>query len=85
MASTPSTSQEKGIYDNLLANTPDFSLVLGGPLFQFFRKAHLEGDHFELLYRRIIVITAIAWLPVALLAAASPLRVAPVGLRFFAT
>jgi len=72
MASTPATSHKEGIYDTLVDNPPDFSLVLGGPLFQLFRKAHLEGDHLELLYRRIIAITAIAWLPLALLAAASP-------------
>ena len=26
---------------------PDFSLVLGGPLFQLFRRAHLSGDALE--------------------------------------
>ena len=46
----------------------DFSLVLGGPLFQMLRKAHLEGDHLEHLRRRMIVITLFAWLPLLLLA-----------------
>lgn len=46
---------------------PDFSLVLGGPVFQLFRKAHLVGDALELLHRRVILITAIAWLPLLLL------------------
>jgi hypothetical protein len=45
----------------------DFSLVLGDPLFRFFRKTHLSGDHLELLYRRLIAITSIAWLPLLLL------------------
>jgi hypothetical protein len=45
----------------------DFSLVLGDPLFQFFRKARLSGDHLELLHRRLIAITAIAWVPLLLL------------------
>ena len=45
----------------------DFSLVLGDPLFQFFRKARLSGDHLELLYRRLIAITSIAWVPLLLL------------------
>jgi len=48
---------------------PDFSLILGGPLFQLLRRARLEGDHLELLYRRIVVITALAWLPLLLLIA----------------
>jgi hypothetical protein len=42
-------------------------MVLGGPLFQLFRKAYLTGDGLELLMRRILVITAIAWLPLLIL------------------
>ena len=45
----------------------DFSLVLGGPIFQLLRKAHLEGDHLELLRRRCLVITLVAWLPLLIL------------------
>ena len=30
----------------------EFSLVLGGPLFQLFRRAHLSGGHLELARRR---------------------------------
>src|ERR1700751_4421661 len=47
--------------------TQDFSLVLGGPIFQFFRKARLSGDHLELLHRRLLTITVIAWLPLLIL------------------
>jgi hypothetical protein len=45
----------------------DFSLVLGGPAFRFFRKVRLSGDHWELPYRRLITITSIAWVPLLLL------------------
>ncbi len=45
----------------------DFSLVLGGPLFQLFRRSHLAGDALELLYRRIVAITCFAWLPLLVL------------------
>ena len=48
---------------------PDFSLVLGGPLFQFYRRAHLSGDALELLRRRVLVITLFAWLPLLFLSA----------------
>ena len=48
---------------------PDFSLVMGGPIFQMFRRSHLAGDHMELLARRILLITVIAWLPLLLLSA----------------
>ena len=45
----------------------DFSLVLGGPLFQLLRKAHLEGDALELLHRRIIASVLLTWFPLLIL------------------
>ena len=53
---------------NLLQNPPDFSLVLGGPLYQLLRKAHLSDDALMLVRQRIIVISLLAWLPLLLLA-----------------
>jgi hypothetical protein len=50
-----------------LLEQPDFSLVLGGPIFQLFRKTHLEGDHLQLLKRRIVIITGFVWLPLLML------------------
>lgn len=46
---------------------PDFSLVLGGPLFQLFRRAHLSGDGLEFLRRRVLIIPLFAWLPLLFL------------------
>jgi hypothetical protein len=59
----------------------DFSLVLGGPLYQLFRKAHLSGDAMELATRRVILIPLILWLPLALLSAIDSFlgRSAPIG------
>ena len=48
----------------------DFSLVLGGPLFQLLRRAHLTDDALSLQRRRIVVIALFAWLPLLVLAAA---------------
>ena len=45
----------------------DFSLVLGGPLFQFFIRAHLDTDTFGLIKRRVLVISLLTWLPLLLL------------------
>lgn len=45
----------------------DFSVVLGGPLFQMFRKAHLSGYGLELVSYRMIAIVAITWLPLLIL------------------
>src|SRR5688500_5062802 len=41
----------------------DFTLVLGGPLFQLLRRLYLSGDALELVRRRVLVITSIVWLP----------------------
>lgn len=45
----------------------DFSLVLGGPLYQLFRRSHLSGEMLELLRRRIAVVALFAWAPLLLL------------------
>ena len=45
---------------NLIEEPPDFSLVLGGPIFQLFRRSHLSGDGLELLHRRLLIITLVA-------------------------
>ena len=57
---------------NLLDEPPDFSIVLGGPLFHLLRRAHLEGGHLELLYRRLIFFVGITWVPLFLMAAVLP-------------
>ena len=52
-----------------LHHPPDFSLVLGGPLFQLLRRAHLSDDALLLVRQRVIAITLLAWLPLLLLSA----------------
>ena len=48
-------------------DTYDFSLVLGGPLYQLWRRLFLSGPALELLARRMIGIPTIAWLPLLVL------------------
>ena len=55
--------------EDVLRDPQDFSLVLGGPLFQLLRRAHLSGDALELVRQRIIVIALLAWLPLLVLSA----------------
>ena len=55
----------------VLAGTQDFSLVLGGPLYQVFRRAHLSGPALEQAGRRIWVIALLAWLPLLVLTLAT--------------
>jgi len=53
----------------LLRNPPDFSLVLGGPLFQLLRRAHLADDALMMVRQRVVVIALFAWLPLLVLSA----------------
>jgi len=64
-----STSPPSDATGDRLFESPDFSLVLGGPLFQLLRKAHLTGDALELLRQRVIVISLFIWLPLLALSA----------------
>jgi hypothetical protein len=48
----------------------DFSLVLGGPLYQLWRRAHIAGEAMQLVRRRIIVMVLLAWFPLLLLSLA---------------
>jgi hypothetical protein len=45
----------------------DFSVVLGGPLYQLMRRVHVVDDAFELVRTRTIAIVAIAWVPLLVL------------------
>jgi hypothetical protein len=49
------------------ADPYDFSVTLGGPLYQLVRRAHLSGDALDLVHRRVIVISLFAWLPLLIL------------------
>jgi hypothetical protein len=55
--------------DSLLRNPPDFSLVLGGPVFQLLRRSHMTDDALGLVQQRIIVISLFCWLPLLVLSA----------------
>jgi hypothetical protein len=54
----------------------EFSLVVGGPLFQLFRRAHLSGNALELVQARAIACIAVTWVPllVVSLLGGHPLR-----------
>ena len=47
----------------------DFSLVLGGPLFQLLRQAHLSDDALTLVTKRIVAFATVTWLPLLALSA----------------
>jgi len=55
--------------DSINNGQREFSLVVGGPLFQILRRARLCNDAMTLLHWRVIVLTSICWVPPLLLAA----------------
>ncbi|MGK6310748.1 hypothetical protein [Variovorax sp. DT-64] len=48
----------------------DFSLIVGGPLFELCRRTRLTTDALGLLHRRVIATTLLAWVPLLLLSIA---------------
>ncbi|MGH7177838.1 MAG: hypothetical protein ACREJC_10690, partial [Tepidisphaeraceae bacterium] len=50
-------------------NEEDFSLVLGGPLFQLLLRAGLVRPSMDLAHRRIITFALVTWLPLVVLTA----------------
>src|SRR5258705_2913576 len=50
-----------------LQQPPDFSLVLGGPLYQMLRRAHLTGPALELVRLRVVMSVVLCWVPLAVL------------------
>ncbi len=55
--------------DAIRRDMQNFSVVLGGPLFQLLRRAHIADDALEMVRQRVLVISLIAWLPLLVLAA----------------
>jgi hypothetical protein len=53
----------------LLPAPQEFSLVLGGPLYQLLRRTHLSDDALLLVRKRIVVISLVTWVPLLVLSA----------------
>jgi len=62
---------------------PDFSLVLGGPLYQMLRRTRLTGPTLELLRRRVVVSMLLCWVPLAVLSLAQAHFLGGAKLAFF--
>ncbi|KAB2640028.1 MAG: hypothetical protein DVB26_06275 [Verrucomicrobia bacterium] len=65
MSNPPANADEP-----LMREPPEFSLVLGGPLYQLWRRTHLSGDALEMLRRRVVVLAMLAWVPLLMLSVA---------------
>jgi len=62
---------------------PDFSLVLGGPLYQMLRRARLTGPALELVRRRVVTSVLLCWVPLAVLSLAQAHFLGGAQLSFF--
>jgi len=78
-ASGPEKSLREGYQGG---GAEDFSLVLGGPVFQLLRKAHLEGNAQELLHRRILASILLTWLPLLILSTFGSLAGSAIRISF---
>lgn len=57
------------IGDAVVNDAQNFSLVLGGPLYQLLRRAHLSDDAVSHVRQRVVVIALLGWLPLLILSA----------------
>jgi hypothetical protein len=71
----------KNIHDS--NETPDFSIVLGGPLFQLLMRLRLTTPALEMLKKRIICITLFAWLPLVIFSIIEGTALTGVKIPFF--
>ncbi len=83
MTTNDQLPRRDGAPGDLFPEVRNFSLVLGGPLYQLLRKAHLDDDVTSHLKRRILVICGILWLPLALLCALQGTLFGGVEVAFF--
>ena len=67
----------------IFQDDPDFSLVMGGPLYQLYLSTRLARPTLELVVRRIVIITVICWLPLLLLTASAGRLTSGVPVPFF--
>ena len=61
---------------------PDFSLVLGGPLFQLLVRSRLATPGLGLINRRIVFISMFAWLPLLILSLVNGRALGGAGMPF---
>ena len=73
-----------GTQPPVVPQAPDFSLVLGGPLYQMYLRSGLIRPTADLVGRRILAFIVVAWLPLAVLTLADGTAFGGVQLPFAA-
>src|SRR6187431_2292415 len=69
--SAPTSSSVNHLRRSFSPSEENFSMVLGGPLYQLLLRLRIMREPLGLLTRRIIFISGIAWLPLLLLTVAT--------------
>jgi hypothetical protein len=78
-----STQETDGLRSQMLSDTTkDFSLMLGGPLYQFFLRVGLVKPPLDRVAWRVIVISMTAWMPLLVLSALNGRLVGGVKIPF---
>ena len=70
------------ISGNFVKSEGDFSLVLGGPLYQLYLRTRLSTPPLGLLRRRVLAISLVCWFPLLLLSLAGGHAIAGVPVPF---
>jgi len=70
VAGDMTAAQEDGAEGAATPCEREFSMMLGGPLYQLFLRLRMVREPLDLLSRRIIVISLLGWLPLLMLAVA---------------
>ena len=65
----PATGPAQLTSQDVLQDAQNFSLVLGGPLYQLLRRAHLSDDTLRMMRQRVLVMALLGWLPLLVLSA----------------
>lgn len=63
------TAPDSSLHEKISEPLKDFSLVLGGPLYQILRRSRLADSGLNLLKRRLFIIPLVVWLPLLILSA----------------
>jgi hypothetical protein len=70
------------VADHVFEDDTDFTLVLGGPLYQLYLRTRLARPPLELVLRRVAIISLICWMPLLVLALFSGQAVRGVAVPF---
>src|SRR4051812_47294118 len=82
VGTVPKPGTQVAVSRSVPQDRDDLSLVLGGPLYQLYLHTKLARAPLDLLYRRVLGISLICWLPLLLLSLAENHAISGVRVPF---